>query len=70
MTIKQMLKTVNCFIMINVLEVTNPEMEYVQRLGLVVRNMNNDETIFNCFTKMFNNDNVCKVMSNWLDARY
>jgi len=70
MTIKQMLKAVNSFITMNLLEVTNPDMEYVERLGLVVKAMNEDESVYNCFTKMFENRRVCNVMINWIDARY
>ena len=69
MTIKQLLKAIECFILINTLELTNPEMDCVERLGLAVRKMNNDETVFEYFTKMFDNEGICKVMINWLDAQ-
>jgi len=70
MTIKQVLKAIECFILINTLELTNPEMEYVERLSLAVQKMKGDEVVFDCFSNLFENDRICKVMIMWLDARY
>ena len=70
MTIKQVLKAIECFILINTLELTNPEMEYVERLSLAVQKMKGDEVVFDCFSNLFENDRICKVMIRWLDARY
>ena len=70
MTIKQVLKAIECFILINTLELTNPEMEYVERLSLAVQKRKGDEVVFDCFSNLFENDRICKVMIRWLDARY
>ena len=70
MTNKQLLKAIECFVTINTLEITKPDMEYVSRLGYVVSMMDGDEKVFDYFSAMFGNEEICKIMINWLDARY
>lgn len=70
MSIKQMLKAIQCFAIMNTLEITEPSLEYVERLGYVVGLMNGDEKIFEQFSKFYENESICKTMINWIDARY
>lgn len=68
-TVKQMLKIVNAFITINVLEVST-NLSYVERLAKAVEILNYDESMFAFFTDMFNNKQICKIMIYWINARY
>lgn len=68
MTVKQVLTATHCFIAMNIMETTCPELEYIHRLGTVVSMMNGDEEVYDQFTKMFDDEKVCQTMIKWLDA--
>lgn len=69
LTTKQMLNVVNAFITINILEVST-NLSYIERLAKAVKLLDSNEIAFKQFTQMFSNKHVCKIMIDWIDARY
>ena len=64
-TWKQLLNAVNAFIQINFLEKIG--VNYIDRLSHAVKVMKLDETSFDIFTKMFDNDILCNRMIEWME---
>ena len=64
-TCKQLLNALNAFIQINIME--QQGVDYICRLAHAVKVMNLDETAFEVFTELFNNEKICTRMINWLE---
>lgn len=64
MTDKQLLNALNAFIQINIME--QQGVDYICRLAHAVKVMK-DESTFEVFTRLFDNESICTRMIKWLE---